>query len=181
MTLFAHPSMRNRSHAADSARRRWDARVFGSSSQRPVSGTLAELLAQDGSFADHLVAGIGVGIAQYLEVLHHAGHVHGDVRPASILLPGNDTLWLVDPVGDALDRSRADDIAALAITLVECATGLRFDASANWTPELLTQVGCSARLAQAIGSIQPAAGATATAALLKREDQALPRRSSDFA
>jgi len=177
----AHPSLARPRPAGDSARGRWDARVFGSDKPPPAPGSLAEILMSDGPLPDHQVLGVGVGIAWFLEVLNRAGHAHGDIRPGSVLLPGNDVLWLTPPSATLSPASVAVDLTALAVTLVECATGLGIDAAAEWTPEHLVEVGCSSTVAEAIGAIRPAAGPGAAAELLTRDDQSLPRRSSDFA
>jgi hypothetical protein len=177
----AHPSMTNAPHLTDSARQRWETRVFPPPPQIATTATLAEILQSQGPLPDHLVSGIGVGIAQYLDVLHQAGHVHGDVRPASVLLPGNNVLWLTDPAVEYRACSAADDLTSLVITLVECTTGLALDASAEWTPELLIHLGCSPVLAEAIGAIRPHAGAERATLVLARPDQALPQRSNDLA
>jgi len=177
----AHPSTTSSPHTTDSARRRWEARVFIPSSENTNTATLAEVLQRDGPLPDHLVSGVGVGIARYLDVLHRAGHVHGDVQPASVLLPGNNMLWLTDPAVEHHAGSAADDLTSLVITLIECATGLDIDASVEWTPELLIHVGCSPVLAKAIGAVRPEAGAATASMALARPDQALPRHSSDAA
>ena len=173
--------MTNAPHTTASARRRWEARVFAPPSEIATTVTLAEILQSEGPLPDHLISGVGVGIARYLEVLHQAGHVHGDVQPASVLLPGNNVLWLTDPADEHHACSATDDLTSLVITLVECATGLVIDASAEWTPELLIHLGCSPVLAEAIGAIRPQAGAAMATMVLARPDQALPRRRSDLA
>ncbi len=175
-----HPWVTHTTGVADSARRRWEQRVFGPSDTDAPEGTLAEVLRVRGRLPDHVVVGVGVGVARYLDVLHQAGHVHGDVRPASVLLPGHDLLWLTDPEADPESSVQAD-LSALALMLVRCATGLEIDGAAEWTPELLVEVGCSPELAALIGALQPSAGATAAAMLLGRSDQSLPRRSNDLA
>lgn len=175
-----HPSVARTPGDADTALRRWEQRVFEPSSANTPPGTLAEALQADGRLPDHVVLGVGVGVARYLDVLHRAGHVHGDVRSASVLLPGNDLLWLTDP-GASPKNSAADDLTALALMLVKCATGLEIDGSAEWTPESLVNVGCSPALAEMIAAIRPDAGAAAAVSLLERSDQSLPRRSKDLA
>jgi hypothetical protein len=176
----AHPSVSRTVGAADSARHRWEYRVFRPADTDPPEGTLAEILQVDGRLPDHVVLGVGVGVARYLDVVHQAGHRHGNVCPASVLLPGNDLLWLTDPQTNSTG-SVQDDLTALVLMLVKCATGLEIDDSVEWSAEFLVKVGCSPELAEVIGAIQPNAGAAAAAVLLGRSDQSLPRRSKDLA
>jgi hypothetical protein len=175
----APPSTTNSPHTTDPARRRCEARVFAPPCENTDTTTLAEVLQRDGPLPDHFVSGVGVGIASYLDVLHRAGHVHGDVQPASVLLPGNNMLWLTDPVVKHHAGSAADDLVSLIVTLIECATGLDVDASVEWTPELLIHVGCSPVLATTIGAVRPEAGAAIASMALARPDQALPQHKTD--
>ncbi len=157
--------------------------MFGASTRHEPhapAGTLAEILAVQGPLPDHQVAGVGVGIAQYLAVLHQSGRVHGDVQPAAVLLPGHDVLWLAPRLSPRAATAAAD-LTKLAITLVECATGLVIDGAESWTPESLVEIGCSTAMADVIGSIRPQAGAASAVDALTRPDQVLPRRSNDFA
>jgi eukaryotic-like serine/threonine-protein kinase len=58
--------------------------------------TLAELVRVGGPLAPERVAEIGVQLASALEVAHHAGVVHRDVKPANVLVPQSGSAKLAD-------------------------------------------------------------------------------------
>jgi serine/threonine protein kinase len=158
-------------------------------------GSLADVLSEVGPIPEAAARGTGARIALTLARLHANGLVHGDIKPANVVFAPHGDLWLVDfDAADADGGARrrgtterlhhlcgrtlrsADDVLALAIMVVECATGAILDLSTSWSDHDLERVGCSQELADDVGAIlrtAPAAGEAAR--LLRRRDTRLPR------
>lgn len=126
--------------------------------------SLADVLAERGPLAEGEVRTVGAVAAAALARVHGAGLVHGDIKPANLLLSPDGELWLADfdaacPAdGNPLERhspgrlppgspARAStDVTALALALVELATGSLLDPSTAWRVADLRRLGCSAGL-----------------------------------
>lgn len=126
--------------------------------------SLADVLFERGPLAEEEVRAVGAATAAALARVHDAGLVHGDVKPSNLLLSPDGELWLADfdaarPAdGEPLERFSpgrlppgaparpSADISALALALVELATGSLLDRGASWRVADLRRLGCSARL-----------------------------------
>lgn len=123
--------------------------------------SLADVLAERGPLAEEEVRAVGAAAAAALARVHGAGLVHGDIKPANLLLSPDGGLWLADfdaacPAdGEPLERhspgrlppgspARATtDVTALALALVELATGSLLDPGTAWRVADLRRLGCS--------------------------------------
>ena len=130
--------------------------------------SIADVLHERGPLPESEVRAIGAAAAAALSRVHEAGLVHGDVKPANLLLSRDGDLWLADfdaaaaADGQPLQRlspprlppgtpSRAAaDIAALALTLVELSTGSLLDPGASWRATDLRRLGCPPALSAEI-------------------------------
>ena len=126
--------------------------------------SLADVWAERGPLAEGEVRAVGAAAAAALARVHDAGGVHGDVKPANLLLSHAGELWLADfdaacPAdGKPLERHSpgrlppgsparaATDVTALALALVELATGSLLDPGTAWRTADLRRLGCSAGL-----------------------------------
>ena len=126
--------------------------------------SLADVLHERGPLPDGEVRAVGAAVAAALARVHAAGLVHGDVKPSNLLLSHNRELWLADfdaacPAnGRPLERFSpgrlppgaparpAADMAALALALVELATGTVLDPGTSWRAADLRRLGCSPAL-----------------------------------
>ena len=126
--------------------------------------SLADVLLERGPLAEGEVRAVGAAASEALARVHDAGLVHGDVKPANLLLSHNRELWLADfdaarPAdGRPLERFSpgrlppgaparfAADLSALALTLVELSTGILLDPGASWRAADLRRLGCSPAL-----------------------------------
>lgn len=123
--------------------------------------SLADVLAERGPLAEEEVRAVGAAAAAALARVHGVGLVHGDIKPANLLLSPDDELWLADfdaacpDDGEPLERhspgrsppgspARATtDVTALALALVELATGSLLDPGTAWRVADLRRLGCS--------------------------------------
>ena len=123
--------------------------------------SLADVLDERGPLPEGEVRAVGAAAAAALARVHAAGLVHGDVKPANLLLSHDRELWLADfdaacPAdGRPLERFSpgrlppgaparfAADMTALALTLVELSTGILPDPGASWRAADLRRLGCS--------------------------------------
>ena len=130
--------------------------------------SLADVLHERGPLPEDEVRAVGAAAAAALARVHGAGLVHGDVKPANLLLSHNGDLWLADfdaaaaVDGQPLERYSpgrlppgapalpASDIAALALALVELCTGTRLDPGVAWGVADLRRLGCSPALSAEI-------------------------------
>ena len=130
--------------------------------------SLADVLQERGPLPDGQVRAVGAAAAAALARVHEGGLVHGDVKPANLLLSHDGELWLADfdaaaPAGgQPLERFSpgrlppgapalpAADIVALALTLVELSTGALLDACVAWQAADLRRLGCSPALSAEI-------------------------------
>ncbi len=130
--------------------------------------SMADVLHERGPLPESEVRAIGAAAAAALARVHETGLVHGDVKPANLLLSRDGDLWLADfdaaaaAGGQPLHRlspprlppgapSRpAADIAALALALVELSTGSLLDPGASWRATDLRRLGCPPALSAEI-------------------------------
>ena len=143
--------------------------------------SLADVLLERGPLPDEQVRAVGAAAAAALARVHEGGLVHGDVKPANLLLSHDGELWLADfdaasPAGgQPLERFSpgrlppgapalpAADIVALALTLVELSTGALLDACVAWQAADLRRLGCSPALSAEIALMLGGAGLLRTA------------------
>ena len=164
--------------------------------------SLADVLHERGALPEGEVRAVGAAAASALARVHDAGLVHGDVKPANLLLSPESELWLADfdastaADGKALplagaprqapdDRSLpAADIRALALTIVELATGALIDPAVCWRAGDLRLLGCAPALSADVAFMLGAdnlfdthrstPSACSIAELLERGAEALP-------
>ena len=126
--------------------------------------SLADVLHERGPLPEDEVRAVGAAAAAALARVHAAGLVHGDIKPANLLLSHNRELWLADfdaacPAdGRPLERFSpgrlppgaparfSADLTALALTLVEMSTGILLDPGTSWRAADLRRLGCSPAL-----------------------------------
>lgn len=143
--------------------------------------SLADVLHDLGPLPEGEVRAVGAAAAAALARVHAAGLVHGDVKPANLLLSHSRELWLADfdaacaaderplkrfspgrlpPGAPALP---ATDVAALGLALVELATGAILDPGATWRAADLRRLGCSPSLSAELSFMLDGDGRTLSA------------------
>ena len=140
--------------------------------------SLADVLQERGPLPDAEVRAVGAAAAAALARVHDAGLVHGDVKPANLLLSHDGELRLADfdAASIADDRPLArlspgrlppgaaarpgTDMAALALTLVELSTGTLLDPETSWRTADLRRLGCSPALSAEISFMLGREGST---------------------
>ena len=155
-------------------------------------GSLADVLAERGRLSESECRGIGSRIAEALAGVHERGLVHGDVKPANVLMAPEGDVWIADfdaagPVSSPRTRGtpqrlrnhstleRSDDIVGLALVVAECATGVVIDPTVEWSPPELAQLGCSRELAADLAAVlADPVDLLHAAALFGRPDGRLP-------
>ncbi len=153
--------------------------------------SLADVLRERGRLSDGEVRAVAAAAAAALARVHASGRVHGDVKPATLLLSRDGGLWLTD-LGSAAPaerrlpgRGRAApgpgthpraDLRALGVTLIELATGIPADAGIVWKASELPRLGCSPALSSQIAALfDPGSTAEAVAGEFERSGvSALP-------
>ena len=160
--------------------------------------SLADVLHERGPLPADEVRAVGAAAAEALAQVHMAGLVHGDVKPANLLLSHKGELWLADfdataPAhGQPLNRSSpprvppgapawpAVDITALALTLVELVTGALLDPQVRWRAADLRRLGCSTLLSAEVAMMldsQDQPGVTSTADSTEAKNVAMSQGS----
>ena len=134
------------------------------------NGSLADVLAERGRLSETECRAIGSRIATALAEIHERGVVHGDIKPANIVMAPDGDLWISDfdaagPVSSPRSRGtpqrlrnhttldRSDDIVGVALIVAECATGILIDPTAEWSAVALTHLGCSNELAHDLAAV----------------------------
>ncbi|MEO0495060.1 MAG: hypothetical protein AAF081_16765 [Actinomycetota bacterium] len=152
--------------------------------------SVADVVAARGRLSSEEVRGVVLAAAGALARLHAGGVVHGDVKPANLLLHDGG-LWLSDfdaaGAPGAIRRRNSpgrpgtatlasdDDIRALVHAAIECATGIAVDASVAWSALDLVTLGCPADLAARLAiAWRRADDAAALVAALGDGDARLP-------
>ena len=152
--------------------------------------SLADVLHERGPLPESEVRAVGAAAAAALARVHDARLVHGDVKPANLLLSRGGELWLADfdtaSEGDGQPLRRfspgrlppgaparpGTDMASLALTLVELSTGTLLDPCVSWRAADLRRLGCSPALSAEISFMLGRDGSTpsarATASMLGR-------------
>ena len=146
--------------------------------------SLADVLHERGPLPEGEVRAVGAEAAAALARVHAAGLVHGDIKPANLLLSHNRELWLADfdaacaADGRPLERFSpgrlppgaparyAADMTALALALVELSTGTLLDAGVSWRAADLRRLGCSPGLSAELSFMLSGRGALSTAKML---------------
>ena len=164
--------------------------------------SLADVLHERGPLPESEVRAVGAAAATALARVHDAGLVHGDIKPANLLLSRGGELWLADfdtaSKGDGQPLRRfspgrlppgaparpGTDMAALALALVELSTGTLLDPCVSWRAADLCRLGCSPALSTEIafmlgseglpGSAGLALSAQSTAEMFERGGGILP-------
>lgn len=155
-------------------------------------GSLADVLAERGRLTESECREIGSRIATALAAVHERGMVHGDVKPANVLMAPEGDVWIADfdAAGPVLSpRTRgtpqrlvnhatlefSDDIVGVALLVAECATGVVIDPTVDWSAAALAQLGCSRELAADLAAVlADPIDLCRAAALLGRTDSRLP-------
>ena len=100
--------------------------------QSNVTGqTLAEILADSDGLPVNFVLDIMQQIGEFLEILHHADQVHGDINPASVILGSDGVVRVANPgvasalnLGDLINSGRVEAQAYHAPELRAGAVGI---------------------------------------------------------
>lgn len=155
-------------------------------------GSLADVLAERGRLSESECREIGSRIATALAGIHERGVVHGDVKPANVLMAPEGDVWIADfdaagPVSSPRTRGtpqrlrnpstleRSDDTVGVALVVAECATGVVIDPTVEWSAPELAQLGCSRELAGDLAAVlADPVDLWRAAALLGRPDGRLP-------
>ena len=143
--------------------------------------SLADVLHERGPLPEDEVRAVGAAAAAALARVHAAGLVHGDIKPANLLLSPDRELWLADfdttcPAdGRPLERfspgrlppgapaRSAADLTALALALVELSTGILLDPGTSWRAADLRRLGCSPALSAELSFMLGGDGRTLSA------------------
>ncbi len=143
--------------------------------------SLADVLHERGPLPEDEVRTVGAAAAAALARVHAAGLVHGDIKPANLLLSHGRELWLSDfdatcPAdGRPLERFSpgrlppgaparpAVDLTALALALVELSTGILLDPGTSWRAADLRRLGCSPALSAELSFMLDGDGRTLSA------------------
>ena len=155
-------------------------------------GTVADVLSESGRQSAAVARGTGARVARAVARLHAEGVVHGDVKPANVVFAPDGDLWLIDfdaagspqgirergtpaRMGRRTTLAEADDVSAIAVMVVECATGAVIDPGTGWDVAALEQIGCPADLAaDVVAILRTSPPAERVAAILERRDDRIP-------
>jgi serine/threonine protein kinase len=155
-------------------------------------GTVADQLAARGPLPEPECRGIGVQVANALDAVHARGVAHGDIKPSNLIWSPDGQLWLIDfdaaaaagsprrrgtpeRLNEPATVTRADDISAIALMVIECATGVLIDPSVRWTPAALIALGCPSDLAgDVVAVLTERPTAIRVAEILRRHQHRLP-------
>ena len=156
------------------------------------NGSLADVLAERRRLVEEECRAVGARVATIAASLHARQVAHGDIKPANVIISPTGDLWLADfdaaaPLGADRDRGTpsrlrsgapvdsAADVIAIAIMVVECATGAVVDPQVAWSSADLRLLGCPAELASDVATIFAGeSDALRVAGILQRRNDRLP-------
>ncbi len=120
--------------------------------------SLADVLSVQGPLTENETRAVAVAAAAELARIHDAGLIHGQIEPANLLLTADGELELTNPGAPAgaaptasgipgptrahTQAATTNDVVALAVTLVELATGTVLDPAVAWPADILWRLGC---------------------------------------
>jgi len=133
--------------------------------------SLADLLAQRRALPESEARGVGAHVARAIADLHEQSLIHGDIKASNVVFVPDGDLGLI-----GFDTTaQTDDVIALAVMVVECATTVVIDEASRWDVVGLVEVGCPHDLAGDIALIlRDTPAATRVSGILQRRDDRLP-------
>lgn len=136
----------------------------------PRGRSLAELMTESGRLGEPESRWIGSLVAAALLPIHERGLAHGDVRPNNVVITNDDEICFTDyevPVSEpnpntthsppnpseSTSPAQRADIIAVALIVVQCATGVVLDPRVGWSRFALARLGCGTQLARDITTV----------------------------
>jgi len=137
---------------------------------------VADVVAERGPLSEAQTRGVAIHVAGAVARVHNRGIVHGAINPANIVFTRSDDLRLIGaPTTADTEREERDDIVAIAMLAVECATGHSIDANVRWSCRSLITLGCPPALAADLSLVlREASSAKRAGEILQRHRYELP-------